>query len=200
MCIRDRASSHEKQQASADSVSTALEMSVGKIQSSLVESTRGVFDGLEALSLKLTEQQAAADTARLETWSRSLEDKSELQKVELNTITERLTTHLTELSNVQAAHSETLNHGLGELTSEWKDQLRGLQAETVESQQELVGGFKRAVEQMHREAQASEAERLSSIEKLLSESEQLLRVRVESEAKWSEQHREQLGLLSLIHI
>ena len=190
------ANSHSRQQASAESLSASLESSVANIQSSLTESSTNVFGSLEALSQRLTEQQAAADSARLETWSRALEDKSEMQKSELNEIADKLTTHLSELSHAQATHSENLNQGLGELVSEWKDQLQGLQAETVEGQQKLVGSFKQAIEQMHRDAQATEGERLASIEKLLSESEQLLRVRVESEAKWSEQHREQLGLIT----
>ena len=189
-------SSHERQQATADAVSSSLDSSVAQIQSSLTESSQSIFGGLESLSQRLTEQQAASDSARLEAWSRSLNDKSEIQKQELKTIAGSLATHLQELSQAQATQSANLHQGFEELTSEWKEQLRGLQVETIEGQQNLVGEFQQALSRLHSETQAAEGERLASIERLLAESEGLLKVRVESEAKWSEQHREQLGLIT----
>ena len=188
--------SHERQHTTAKALTQSLETTVAEIQGALTRSTEGIFEGLGSLSEKLTEQQARADAQRLDTWSRSLETRSQEQRDELTSITNKLSNHLVELSSAQVTHSDALHRGLAELTQEWKEQLRGLQAETVEGKRELVSEFKSAVERLYHEATAAEGERLGTVERLLQESEQLLRARVDSESKWSEQHREQLGLIT----
>ena len=148
--------SHERQLTSAQSLRDSLEATVSQINDSLTASSDGVFQGLEALSMKITEEQARADAERLETWSRSLAERSEEQKDELTSITVMLSEQLRELSSVQQTHNSALHAGLAELTGQWKAELEGLQGETIEGQRRLVTEFQTALETLHR--QAAEAE------------------------------------------
>ena len=184
--------SHERQLTSAQSLRDSLEATVSQINDSLTASSDGVFRGLEALSTKITEEQARADAERLETWSRSLAERSEQQKNELTSIAVTLGDQLRELSGVQQTHNTALHAGLAELTGQWKSELEGLQGETIEGQRRLVAEFQTALETLHRQAAEAEGGRLATVEKLLSESEELLRARVDSEARWTEEHRAQL--------
>ena len=114
------------------------------------------------------------------------------QKDELTSITVMLGDQLRELSGVQQTHNSALHAGLAELTGQWKAELEGLQGETIEGQRRLVAEFQTALATLHRQAAEAEGGRLATVEKLSSESEELLRVRVDSEARWTEEHRAQL--------
>ena len=188
--------SHAAQAATSSELKDSLSDTLHQVRKSLEDSGTQMLKELKDLTASLADQQAQADQARLNSWKTSMEEGELHQRDVIATMTSGLRQHIESLVATQSTHNQGFREDVERLTTAWKSQLDTLQTSTIEGQERLAQGFEDTLQRLMSKVSDSESNRVDSLEQLLSESEALLRARVESESQWSAEHKQRLVEIS----